>query len=124
MAQSFDCLCNSPTCRGLISGARNMTDAQLDGIWLNGHIIQQRAEQRLHDRSDPTASALADMVAHAEKGLEAARLALRTYTSATQINGNGVTEKVTNGKLAASEHRGQSSRMLGGEMGGDTTVAA
>ncbi|KAK3950434.1 hypothetical protein QBC32DRAFT_346527 [Pseudoneurospora amorphoporcata] len=46
MAQPFACLCGTPTCRGLISGARDMTDAQLSGIWLNGHIRELLEEQR------------------------------------------------------------------------------
>ena len=46
MAQPFQCLCGKPTCRGLISGARDMTDAQLSGIWLNGHIRELLEEQR------------------------------------------------------------------------------
>lgn len=46
MAQPFTCLCSKPTCRGRISGARDMTDAQLSGIWLNGHIRELLEEQR------------------------------------------------------------------------------
>ncbi|KAL0471058.1 hypothetical protein QR685DRAFT_273203 [Neurospora intermedia] len=46
MAQPFDCLCAKPTCRGRISGARDMTDAQLSGAWLNGHIRDLLEEQR------------------------------------------------------------------------------
>ncbi|KAM5345749.1 hypothetical protein ACJ41O_011610 [Fusarium nematophilum] len=127
MSQPFDCLCGTPSCRGRIAGARDMIDAQLDGIWLNGHIIQLRAEQRaVRASADPTANALRDAVLHAEKVLEAARLALRTYTggNAHAQNGNGlVAAKFTNGslgKLAGSEHRGPGSRELSGEMGGDT----
>ncbi|KAG9499103.1 hypothetical protein J7337_009916 [Fusarium musae] len=124
MAQPFDCLCGTPSCRGRISGARDMTQAQLDGIWLNGHIIQLRAEQ-LARSEDPTATALRDAVVHAEKVLESARLALRSYTSnAHAQNGNGTyPSKYANGtlgKAAALEHRGPTSRELSGEMGGDT----
>ncbi|KAF5705473.1 post-SET domain-containing protein [Fusarium globosum] len=124
MAQPFDCLCGTPSCRGRISGARDMTQAQLDGIWLNGHIIQLRAEQ-LARSQDPTATALRDAVVHAEKVLESARLALRSYTSNAQAqSGNGTyPSKYTNGtlgKAAALEHRGPTSRELSGEMGGDT----
>lgn len=46
MAQPFNCLCGKPSCRGLISGARDMTDAQLSGIWLNAHIRELLEEQR------------------------------------------------------------------------------
>lgn len=60
MAQPFDCLCNTPSCRGRIAGARDMTDAQLNGVWLNGHIIQLRAEQSKARRStDPAAAHVA-----------------------------------------------------------------
>ncbi|RSL66256.1 hypothetical protein CEP54_003843 [Fusarium duplospermum] len=128
MAQPFDCLCGTPTCRGRIAGARDMTEAQLDGVWLNGHIIQLRAEQeaaRIARSADPTVNALHEAVVHAEKVLEAARLALRTYTgNAHAQNGNGIiTPKFANGtlgKVAGSEHRGPTSRELSGEMGGDT----
>ncbi|KAJ4313339.1 hypothetical protein N0V84_009468 [Fusarium piperis] len=126
MAQPFDCLCGTPTCRGRIAGARDMTETQLDGVWLNGHIIQLRAEQEAARISaDPTVNALHEAVVHAEKVLEAARLALRTYTgNAHAQNGNGIImPKFTNGapaKVAGSEHRGPTSRELSGEMGGDT----
>ncbi|KAF5661316.1 post-SET domain-containing protein [Fusarium heterosporum] len=125
MAQAFDCLCGTPSCRGRISGARDMTQAQLDGIWLNGHIIQLRAEQLSHSE-DPTANALRDAVVHAEKVLESARLALRSYASnAHTQNGNGTFPSKhvngTLGKAAVLEHRGPTSRELSGEMGGDTS---
>jgi hypothetical protein len=102
-----------------------MTEAQLDGVWLNGHIIQSLAEQRKARRSsDPTTAALQDAVTHAEKVLEAARYALRSYTGKVEANGNGVQNgKLANGglfKSPAALHRDVSSRELGGEMGGDT----
>uniref|UniRef100_A0A8H7N2A5 Post-SET domain-containing protein n=1 Tax=Bionectria ochroleuca TaxID=29856 RepID=A0A8H7N2A5_BIOOC len=98
MAQPFDCLCGTPTCRGRISGARDMTEAQLDGVWLNGHIIQLRAEQQAGRQSqDPTAAILQGVVAHAEQALVAARLAARSYTGSFE-NGtkrpNGISHKV------------------------------
>lgn len=46
MAQPFDCLCGAPTCRGRITGARHMTDDQLAGLWLNGHIHELLEERR------------------------------------------------------------------------------
>lgn len=127
MAQAFDCLCGTPSCRGRISGAQDMTQAQLDGMWLNGHIIKLRAEQVARSE-DPTATALRDAVVNAEKVLESARLALRSYTSnAHAQNGNGILpSKCTNGtlgKVAGLEHRGPTSRELSGEMGGDTVCA-
>lgn len=44
MAQPFSCFCGTPSCRGRISGARNMSHDQLAGLWLNGHIWDLLAE--------------------------------------------------------------------------------
>jgi hypothetical protein len=38
MAQGFSCFCGAAICRGFISGAKNMSSAQLEGVWLNAHI--------------------------------------------------------------------------------------
>ncbi|KAG5944781.1 hypothetical protein E4U59_006874 [Claviceps monticola] len=38
MAQPFTCLCNRPSCRGTISGAKDMKPSQLEGLWLSPHI--------------------------------------------------------------------------------------
>lgn len=49
MAQPFDCFCGAPTCRGRISGARDMTLEQLSGLWLNRHIrdlLEERERER------------------------------------------------------------------------------
>ena len=46
MAQPFNCICGTETCRGQISGARDMTDAQLSGMWLNKHIRELLEERR------------------------------------------------------------------------------
>lgn len=46
MAQPFDCLCGTETCRGRISGAGDMTAEQLSGLFLNKHIhelLEQKA---------------------------------------------------------------------------------
>lgn len=45
MAQPFPCNCNTPSCRGLISGAKDMTHDQLAGYWLSGHIRELKGEQ-------------------------------------------------------------------------------
>jgi len=119
MAQPFDCFCGAGCCRGTISGARDMSPAQLDGVWLNGHIRDLKDEQLraqkqngsngLHKSAgrddDPTAIALREALRHAEKGADAARVALLTYE-------------------AAAARRGPTSRELSGEMGGDTRIAA
>ena len=143
MAQPFDCLCGPPTCRGTISGARDMSAKQLEGIWLNGHIRelldeqQQQQNGREHqsvvvggDASDPTARALRDALTQAEKVVEAARLALRTYVeaggAATNGGSNGYHGAALNGgvsKAPGLNRRGPTSRELSGEMSGDTVVA-
>ena len=45
MAQHFSCLCGETTCRKYISGAKDMARAQLEGVWLNGHIRQMLEER-------------------------------------------------------------------------------
>lgn len=45
MAQPFPCNCNTRSCRGLISGAKDMTHDQLAGYWLSGHIRELKGEQ-------------------------------------------------------------------------------
>ncbi|CAM1509170.1 Fc.00g029090.m01.CDS01 [Cosmosporella sp. VM-42] len=126
MAQPFDCLCGKPTCRGRISGARDMTKEQLQGIWLNGHIIELLKEQERGLRNgtsiDPTAQALQNAFVHAQKVVEAARLALQTYTGGPSRTSSAV-GTIANGrpaKVVGAERRGRTSRELSGEMGGDT----
>lgn len=119
MAQPFDCFCGASSCRGTISGAKDMARAQLDGVWLNGHIRELKDEQLRGQKKngtngthqsvlcedDPTAIALREVLRHAENGADAARAALRSYQ-------------------AAAARRGTTSRELSGEMGGDTKIAA
>lgn len=45
MAQAFDCICSTAHCRGKISGARDMTPQQLEGVWLNGFIREMLLER-------------------------------------------------------------------------------
>lgn len=47
MAQPFTCNCGTPSCRGRISGAKDMTPAQLEGYWLSSHIRELKSEQQL-----------------------------------------------------------------------------
>ncbi|KAM3524032.1 hypothetical protein NHJ13051_004745 [Beauveria bassiana] len=130
MAQPFQCLCGTPTCRGTIDGAKKMTSAQLDGLWLAKHIRELRAEQASGSlpatpasSSDPTAYALQRAIDQAEKVVEAARSALLSYTStATGSNkflGNSADDVKGNG---AGRRAGPTSRELSGEMGGDTAI--
>ncbi|KAL2127363.1 hypothetical protein VTI74DRAFT_10866 [Chaetomium olivicolor] len=179
MAQPFDCLCGTPTCRGRIAGARDMTPAQLEGLWLNAHIRELLEEREkgvkqvsggvvngkgvksasengavkpaangtpttpnghtaaVSETADQTVQALRDALAHAEKVVEAARLALVSYVEALQaagFGGKGHAKGGANGKVydaagpasveapAGAQRRGPTSRELSGEMGGDTTV--
>ena len=143
MAQSFNCLCQSTSCRGSISGAGQMPRSQLEGLWLSGHIRDMLEEKyggpfststsllSEHPCSSTTSAstaaavavasrvgskgnsmtadvkrgedivikALQDALAQAERGVDAARIALLSYV--------GV-------------RNGPTSRELSGEMGGDT----
>ncbi|UNI19840.1 hypothetical protein JDV02_005987 [Purpureocillium takamizusanense] len=129
MAQPFDCLCGAPTCRGTISGARDMSPKQLEGIWLNGHIRelldeqqQQQMSRREHQSvvvvgsggggdadaaADPTTRALRDALAQAEKVVVAARLALRTYVEAA---GGAAANGGSNGHYGAALNGGGMSK--------------
>lgn len=140
MAQPFQCLCGTPTCRGTIDGAKKMTRAQLDGLWLSKHIRELRAELESagspspagssSSSSDPTTSALQNAIDQAEKVVEAARAALLSYTgSSTAANGGHGSGSSSNGADSASKgngigRRGLTSRELSGEMGGDTAIRA
>ncbi|OLN87176.1 Histone-lysine N-methyltransferase ash1 [Colletotrichum chlorophyti] len=144
MAQPFDCFCNTPSCRGTIAGARDMSRAQLEGLWLNGHIRELLDERDNNNtsggsRDDPTAQALRDALKAAERVVEAARSALRSYTESANGGGGGDRHAENknggvNGSKVKSLQRGQaavagggrngaSARELGGEMGGDTRAA-
>lgn len=90
MAQPFACNCGTPTCRGTISGARDMPPKGLEGLWLSAHI-RQLLEERDNSAGKTNGTA-------AEK-VSAGKLAT--------VNGASAREAVT-------------SRELSGEMGGDT----
>jgi hypothetical protein len=47
MAQSFECFCNTKSCRGRIAGASDMSAQQLEGMWLNGFIREMLEERDL-----------------------------------------------------------------------------
>ncbi|EON66239.1 hypothetical protein W97_05632 [Coniosporium apollinis CBS 100218] len=46
MAQPFECECGGERCRGLIKGAKDMGERELEGYWLNGHIVGLLEERR------------------------------------------------------------------------------
>ncbi|KAL1871579.1 hypothetical protein VTK73DRAFT_2008 [Phialemonium thermophilum] len=113
MAQPFDCLCGAAACRGRISGAKHMTDAQLEGVFLNGHIRALLAERKsatgnggsvpqpagttqtvasegVPFATDPATKALNEALKHAEEIVVAVRSALLTYTGhAAEESGSG-----------------------------------
>ncbi|KAL2149398.1 hypothetical protein VTH82DRAFT_8049 [Thermothelomyces myriococcoides] len=106
MAQPFDCLCGAPTCRGRIAGARDMTPAQLEGMWLNRHIR--------------------DLLEERDGGLKAKKQHANgtNGTNGTDhVNGaNGAPKADPAPAPAGAQRRGPTSRELSGEMGGDTAV--
>ncbi|KAI9791532.1 MAG: hypothetical protein M1833_001516 [Piccolia ochrophora] len=54
MAQPFDCTCGAPmgVCKGRIAGAKHMTVADLDGYWLNEHIVRLLSEASLNAQAN------------------------------------------------------------------------
>ena len=53
MAQPFTCTCATPSCRGTISGARDMPAAQLEGVWISTHIRELLQEQQQNGAPPP-----------------------------------------------------------------------
>lgn len=105
MAQPFTCLCGTPTCRGRIAGARDMTPAQLEGLWLNRHI------RDLLEERDAAAAAATQKV-NGQKGAAAA----------AEAGGYGTANSASADVPIGAQRRGPTSRELSGEMGGDTSV--
>ncbi|KAI0484259.1 hypothetical protein GGR56DRAFT_679687 [Xylariaceae sp. FL0804] len=62
MDQPFDCLCGHATCRGRIAGARDMSPAGLEGMWLNAHVremLEERQQQQeQQEQKDPSSVGL------------------------------------------------------------------
>ena len=114
-----------------------MLPQQLEGIWLNGHIramLEEKSDVAAAAAvGDPTTVALRDAVSHAEKVVDAARLALARYVASSPavvksapVNGtkrnNGFAHHPDDAAAAAWNRRGPTSRELSGEMGGDTAL--
>ncbi|KAG6087529.1 hypothetical protein E4U15_007761 [Claviceps sp. LM218 group G6] len=104
MAQPFTCLCNRPSCRGTISGAKDMKPSQLEGLWLSPHIrlLLENAQQGEASISS-TASKYLDEALKQERDN-----GRRSIGVGGEVNGSGAGE------------RGPTSRELSGKMGGDT----
>ena len=80
-----------------ISGASDMTPAQLSGTWINGHIHDLKDEQLRGRQGGVNGTAKGDVTADA-------------------LNGQGPDF------ASAAGRSGPTSRELSGEMGGDTKV--
>ncbi|CAP70704.1 uncharacterized protein PODANS_3_7680 [Podospora anserina S mat+] len=131
MAQPFDCFCGSSSCKGRISGARDMKPEQLEGMFLNAHIRELLGMNGTKGgQDDETAKALREVVRAAERALDgylAAKAGAAGKGEEKKING---VKKVLNGGYANGNGieieaeglraRGTTSRELSGEMGGDT----
>jgi len=147
MAQGFDCFCGAATCKGYISGAKNMKSSQLEGMWLNVHIrelLEERGNSSTVDAGDwevlkemngkgpvpgngtaskdPTEEALKASLEQARKMVDAAQKALDTYKSIHSGRENGVSSRELSGEMGGDTRLGVTSRELGGEMGGDTEL--
>ncbi|CEJ53685.1 galactose-proton symport [Penicillium brasilianum] len=46
MDQPFQCTCGARECRGWISGAKTMDPEELEGYWLNAHIVELLNERK------------------------------------------------------------------------------
>lgn len=90
MDQAFDCLCGMKTCLGRISGAKDMSAAQLRGYYLNNYIKEMIAERESGAMGNGKVNGFSTgSVKHIESGIGNAR-------------------------------QGVTSREMSGEMGGDT----
>jgi hypothetical protein len=135
MDQPFTCFCSTPSCRGFISGAKEMSPSQLEGMWLNAHI-RSLLESHSSPSSSPSSTssgngtptstptstdatelALSENLLLARKMVTAAQKALDTYKSLHGKEDAGA----MNGKDGKVRENGVGSRELSGEMGGDTT---
>ncbi|KKA26639.1 hypothetical protein TD95_002641 [Thielaviopsis punctulata] len=104
MAQSFDCFCQAPSCRGRISGAKDMHKDQLKGIFINGHIRAMLEEQ------EAKATGTTITPNHPP--------AVSCYDTGSDITSFSSTDGYSPENNRA--RNGPTSRELAGEMGGDT----
>ncbi|KAK4166146.1 histone-lysine N-methyltransferase ash1 [Cladorrhinum sp. PSN259] len=148
MAQPFTCLCGTPQCRGLISGAQDMAPSQLEGLWLNGHIrelLREKQQQQQQQQKHSNNNASKKLNGHATNGWQTngytngkkaaednndpTAIALRNaLTQAEKMVEAARIALITYVDSLESSHeglqrRGPTSRELSGEMGGDTIVA-
>ncbi|KAK0626177.1 hypothetical protein B0T14DRAFT_421477 [Immersiella caudata] len=119
MAQPFDCLCGKETCRGRISGARDMTSEHLGNAHLNVHIRQLLAEKYATELAIATPAV--DTNVHVNGGGKHTNGLSSANGTGIDYAYLGVTDALA-GAVAGSLRRGPTSRELSGEMGGDTSV--
>jgi len=115
MAQGFTCLCGAATCRGYIAGARDMTEQQLRGVWLNKHIREMIAER------DGTEG----MGGEGDVGMGIGGERKEDDDVEKKWKGarrEGLGSREMSGEMGGDTRRGVTSRELSGEMGGDTLV--
>lgn len=140
MAQPFDCLCGTPSCRGRIAGARDMPPEQLEGVWLNRHIrdlLEERDQQvnaakkangvngvngasaKANGSHATAATAVVDQQQQALRDAlaQAERLIATLRQAAVAAAAGGGLDVST---PAGAQRRGPTSRELAGEEGGDT----
>ncbi|KAL7787775.1 hypothetical protein V8C37DRAFT_389993 [Trichoderma ceciliae] len=114
MAQPFNCFCGKPTCKKIITGAKDMPSEQLEGLWLNGHIYELLEEQTLLRNND-----------HSAQPPDAA---LKGVQDTAVVNGRAEKTNCKNTEIGLTGlglvRRGVTSRELSGEMGGDTVANA
>ena len=104
MAQPFDCLCGKPSCRGRISGASDMTEEQLSGMFLNKHIHELLEQRKIAD----AAGGGSDGAVVTSNGEKTSGNGVVANTAATtngkKTHGNGAVATV--GIPAAAKHDG------------------
>jgi hypothetical protein len=130
MAQSFDCFCGTPSCKGRISGASDMDAVQLQGMWLNGYIRDMLEERDLENGKSHGLGIGSKSAGHGTQGLVHGPI-----TSGNHGGGEGMLNGSSNSKHAwngtangppahvvegGAGRMGPTSRELSGEMGGDT----
>lgn len=149
MAQGFTCFCGTDSCKGYISGAKTMSEEQLEGMWLNTHIRRLIAERdgengmrATHAKSNGTSMksengttkflstspehSAADPTLNALlSSLAQARKLVESTQKALDTYKSLHLYEYENGMLSSSQKRavrenGVGSRELSGEMGGDT----
>ncbi|EPE30414.1 SET [Glarea lozoyensis ATCC 20868] len=107
MAQGFDCLCGTGSCKGWIGGAKDMGWEGLKGMYLNGHIrelLEERDEERkgkmngkTKAEEDSVVKMLGVSVEQAKKAFEAVEQALEAYKRNTSGKVSGIGSVRENG---------------------------